>query len=137
MKLQDVRPVLGTFTLRVTDDVEHRFRKIGLDDEIWAEDTFGMGISEFFAPGRDVKLSDICRMWFHFLDDQSHFPAKKKTVPDDENGGTKEVVVPGFRVFLQAIDEDEVKAVAAAFEKSMKASRTSAAESSDDKKKAK
>lgn len=119
ISLSDIRPQLGTFTLEVTGELVHQFRKISLDDYGWVEETFGETLDKLFAEGREVKLSVVAKLFYHQLKDRSPFKAETKTEVDEE-GEEREVRISGVQKFRQSIvGIEEQMAVVNAFLKTM------------------
>lgn len=103
--LEYVRPTPGHFELQAFPGVVFHFRKVTLDDEPWVLETFGKSIWEIMSADK-VEAKDLCRLWFHFLDDtsKSHFKPEKKQEMDYDSGEMKEVLYAGWRQFMRAID---------------------------------
>jgi len=125
--LEYARPEPGTFELRAFPGVVFRFRKITIDDEAWCIDTLGGAIGDIIRREKE-RAGVLCRLYFHCLTDEGkrHFLPEKRVEVDYENGGEKEVVVSGPRLFMQAIDGGsvtEIIMIARAFLKTIAASR--------------
>jgi hypothetical protein len=125
--LEYVRPDTGRFELNTFPGVEFRFRKISIDDEAWAVETFGKSPWEIIT-GKSAQAADLCRLYFHFLTDdgkQRFIPVRKKEM-DYETGEEKDVVISGPRLFMQSIDGGsltEMVLISRAFVQTVVASR--------------
>lgn len=125
--LEYVRPELGTFTLVAFPGVVFRFRKLSIDDESWCLQTFGSDPWTFINRQK-AQAAELCRMYFHFLDDESksHFKPEREKKMDYDTGEEKEELITGYRQFMRKIDGGsltEMLLIASAFAKTLIASR--------------
>lgn len=124
--LDYVRPQPGKFTLEAFPNVEFKFRKMTIDDDAWAEATFGMNPYAMISQ-KTANTEDLCRLYFHFLDAESktHFKPITEKEPDYEKGGEKETLIPGHRRFMKSIGAGlvEVFMIANAFGETLLSSR--------------
>lgn len=133
IKLGELRPQFGEFTLEATHDHKHRLRKISIDDYEWIEATFGLPLNELFAEGKEVKLSTVTRLIYHQLEDKSLFRAEDRTIIDDE-GEERVQRISGLQKFREAIvDPSEAANLTKAYLKSIGLSQPLALETNSEK----
>lgn len=103
--LEYVRPELGEFNLKAFPGHTFKFKKITVDDEAWVQDTFGVTAWSIVAQ-KKAQLSDVCRLYFRFLDDESKklFPPEEVEELDYETGETKKFLLNGPKKFMRSID---------------------------------
>ena len=105
LKLEDIVPQTGEFTLRSTG-ITYRLRPVNVDDRMWINHTYGGNLENIF---KKLMVKEICHIAFHQLDDSDklQFVKKQVQIVDDE-GSKKELELGGlslFRTLIQGNDE--------------------------------
>lgn len=109
--LEEITPKMGEFKLKATGDKIHKTRKMNLSDIIWAREKLGTNALEDLASGKDIKLSTLCKIMYRLMKDRSEFPARD----DLDDDGEEMVKIPGWQVFAESIEMDEINDVLGAF----------------------
>ncbi len=125
--IEYVRPEPGSFDLKAFPGHVFKFKKIVIDDEAWVMETFGKPTWEVIN-SKEAMASDLCRLYFHFLEDQdkAKFPPEQVEEMNYETGVKGMNLINGPKKFMRAIDGGsltEMMLIAHAFLKTLIASR--------------
>ena len=103
--IEYVRPQMGSFDLKAFPGRVFTFRKMNLSDDPWCKKNLGAVPGEIIRSEKMEALT-LCRMYFHFLTEESqdHFQALTETKKDDDTGKEVETFVTRPEVFMRTID---------------------------------
>jgi len=100
LKLEDVTPMTGKFTLKQTGK-EYSLRPFNLSDEIWLRQTFGEKLAVMFGGGNIDALA-LCQIAFHQLEDRTDFKKIEK-ISFDENGDEIKESIGGVALLMSLV----------------------------------
>lgn len=77
LKLTDLFPETGVFTLSGTGDHEHRLRRVSMEDRAWIAQNVGdeQAVEKAFATS---DLHSLSRLVYHLLEDKTPFASEER-----------------------------------------------------------